>query len=536
MHHIVKSTPGPLGTTDLPILDLSSGGFMKCFIDVIVDESGKFTVVKIVNLKDKKITPDFVRDLCEGKPEQERSLEEWDFGLDFIEEKQLLPWVNGRDSAIYRWPQALMEKSLRDLGQDGVLARVHEVWPLTLYDFILDGKGTWIAWYTRNDGVLRSGFAGKRGLTAQTISPTKPPLNQPLLDIEKGIPTYVSHSDFMKMLESAWCSKDCSDANILAVLKRTHIFVNTAKCLRIRPASETEGPVLRDKIDFLPVDSRKVYDYHRKGGKGVPQDVETKVNWERDWVAKAMGGEMNLPGLWLVVKLVVRVVITRSFATMGKPNGNFVPKKGKMRKADDNNYQGVLSKLYADEKRKNVLKHRQKPCKLRKDFVGKEERNIVFGNQKTWVDVEADEATFDKRDISQDPALQHLVVKKNETIMWEQWGGVTQRGRPRTLVLRKLIPKLTVKRAPGPGAIRKTEWNTIANEFLLDRKDRIAMNQHCKAGSSLLRGKLCSAQYEYWFKNQNLWFACGDLCTENLHKFYLYTRTRVATSLENVRV
>ena len=37
-------------------------------------------------------------------------------------------------------------------------------------------------------------------------------------------------------------------------------------------------------------------------------------------------------GLWLVVKLVVRVVITRSFATMGKPNGNFVPKKGKMRK------------------------------------------------------------------------------------------------------------------------------------------------------------------------------------------------------------
>ena len=86
----------------------------------------------------------------EGKPEQERSLEEWDFGLDFIEEKQLLPWVNGRDSAIYRWPQALMEKSLRDLGQDGVLARVHEVWPLTLYDFILDGKGTWIAWYTRS--------------------------------------------------------------------------------------------------------------------------------------------------------------------------------------------------------------------------------------------------------------------------------------------------------------------------------------------------------------------------------------------------
>ena len=73
--------------------------------------------------------------------------------------------------------------------------------------------------------------------------------------------------------------------------------------------------------------------------------------------------------------------------------------------------------------------------------------------------------------IAQDPALQHLVVKKNETIMWEQWRGCHS-AWPSSyyLVLRKLIPKLTVKRAPGPGAIRKTGWNTIANELLLDRK------------------------------------------------------------------
>ena len=49
MHHIVKSTPGPLGTTDLPILDLSSGGFMKCFIDVIVDVPS-FPITKIKQL------------------------------------------------------------------------------------------------------------------------------------------------------------------------------------------------------------------------------------------------------------------------------------------------------------------------------------------------------------------------------------------------------------------------------------------------------------------------------------------------------
>ncbi|CAE7779757.1 unnamed protein product [Symbiodinium sp. CCMP2456] len=222
-------------------------------------------------------------------------------------------------------------------------------------------------------------------------------------------------------------------------------------------------------------------------------------------------------------------------------------------------------------------------------------RAPLLATKKTWVDVEADEATFDKRDMSQDPAVQHLVVKKSETIKWGSGGGGIQRGRPRTLVLRKLIPKLTVKRAPGPGAIRKTKWSTVANELLLDLKvirhtgsaksykakvrgvlhdkvvhckkrvkvngklrwlnpkyvgivthkipgtqetlkvksgtqiidrawrflkDRIAMNQHCKAGSSLLRGKLRSAQREYRFKNQDLWLACGDLCRESLRKFY----------------
>lgn len=54
--------------------------------------------------------------------------------------------------------------------------------------------------------------------------------------------------------------------------------------------------------------------------------------------------------------------------------------------------------------------------------------------------------------------------------MWEQWGGIIQRGRPTSLVLRRLTPKVTVLRAPGPGAIRRVEWKALANEFLCDRK------------------------------------------------------------------
>lgn len=84
--------------------------------------------------------------------------------------------------------------------------------------------------------------------------------------------------------------------------------------------------------------------------------------------------------------------------------------------------------------------------------------------------MEADEATFDKRNIANVLEFQHLVKSKKGTIMWEQWGGIIQRGRPTSLVLRRLTPKVTVLRAPGPGAIRRVEWKALANEFLFDRK------------------------------------------------------------------
>ena len=86
--------------------------------------------------------------MCFGRKRRasQNRREVWKNGiLGFIEAKgprenvrnQLLRWVTvqatSRDSPIYRWPQALVAKSLRNLGQDGVLAQVHELWPLTLY-------------------------------------------------------------------------------------------------------------------------------------------------------------------------------------------------------------------------------------------------------------------------------------------------------------------------------------------------------------------------------------------------------------------
>ena len=183
---------------------------------------------------------------------------------------------------------------------------------------------------------------------------------------------------------------------------------------------------------------------------------------------------------------------------------------------------------------------------------------------------------------------------KNTTIMWEQWAGCIQRGHPQSLVLQRLTPKVTVKRAPGPGAIRRVEWKQIGTKLLKDRnvvlhtdsaksyklvipgvthdrvvhcrkrvkkngkytwmhpkyvsivkhtlpkskkilsvksgtqvidrcwrflKDRIQINQHSKAGSRLLRAKLRAAQYEYWYRNTDLWLKCGELCADHMKLF-----------------
>ena len=235
----------------------------------------------------------------------------------------------------------------------------------------------------------------------------------------------------------------------------------------------------------------------------------------------------------------------------------------------------------------------RKLCRLRKEYVEAKEKEIVFGDGKGWQDVEADEATFDKRDISRSINFKHLLKDKNCPVLWEQWAGIIQRGRPHTLVLRKLTPKLTVKRAPGPGAVRRIEWKGIAEQLLANRKvvlhtdsaksyrlklpgvlhdrvihckkrvkvkgkmqwqlpkyvqivshkvpgtkrtlqvksgtqivdrcwkflkERVQVNQHTKAGSSLLRAKLRSAQYEYWHRGSDLWLECGNLCTHHMTK------------------
>ena len=102
---------------------------------------------------------------------------------------------------------------------------------------------------------------------------------------------------------------------------------------------------------------------------------------------------------------------------------------------------------------------------VRKKYVVQKEKGIKFGASGKWSDVEGDEATFDKRDVLSDAAWEHE-VKADRSMLWEQWCGLVQRGKPQTLVLARLSPTLTATRSPGPGPITKQDWGPFGQEMV----------------------------------------------------------------------
>ena len=113
-----------------------------------------------------------------------------------------------------------------------------------------------------------------------------------------------------------------------------------------------------------------------------------------------------------------------------------------------------------------VLEAMQKNLHLvRKKFVLKKEKDIKIGTSAKWCDVEGDEATFDKRDVCCDAGWEHE-VKAYRSLLWEQWCGLVQRGKPQTLVLARLNSTLTATRSPG---ITKHDWAPLGEKWLANR-------------------------------------------------------------------
>lgn len=94
--------------------------------------------------------------------------------------------------------------------------------------------------------------------------------------------------------------------------------------------------------------------------------------------------------------------------------------------------------------------------------VKMKEPKIVLGAKHRWADIEADEVDLGKESFMEPDATRHKA-------RWEQWGGIIERGQPHTLLLYRLKPRLTSKRAPGPGPISRRDWTPIAQKRLAGR-------------------------------------------------------------------
>ncbi|CAE7460825.1 unnamed protein product [Symbiodinium natans] len=137
---------------------------------------------------------------------------------------------------------------------------------------------------------------------------------------------------------------------------------------------------------------------------------------------------------------------------------------------------------------------------LRSGHVTQVEKTIKFGGApKAWRDVEVDEACFDKRTLK--PWEQTKKdAQQGKNTEWEQWGGLVQRGCPKSLVLFKLRPAITVPRAPGPGAIRKVDWTT----WELDAVSKAC--KRCDGRSVLQRGRSSTETWECLANIRWSWF------------------------------
>jgi hypothetical protein len=96
----------------------------------------------------------------------------------------------------------------------------------------------------------------------------------------------------------------------------------------------------------------------------------------------------------------------------------------------------------------------------RKKYVVTMQKNITYGfaNPLNYADVEADEVDLGK-----------ALDDAGTGMRWAQWAGIVQRGFPRSLFLFKTKPKLTKVKSPGPGPIKKKDWEPVARKMLQSR-------------------------------------------------------------------
>ena len=91
-------------------------------------------------------------------------------------------------------------------------------------------------------------------------------------------------------------------------------------------------------------------------------------------------------------------------------------------------------------------------------YVEEKQETIKLGGGELWSDIECDEVTLSRRHVDAD------------RVVWAQYLGLVQRGRPESLILVRLPDRTTGTRAPGPGPLRKRDWEPLYKQYIDGRK------------------------------------------------------------------
>ncbi|CAE7361836.1 CCR3, partial [Symbiodinium necroappetens] len=201
----------------------------------------------------------------------------------------------------------------------------------------------------------------------------------------------------------------------------------------------------------------------------------------------------------------------------------------------------------------------------REEYVNFYQKKIILGSHRAtdtciryWTDVEGDEASFVKTDVSGNSSK----ANPDQAIQWEQWLGLVQPGvewlpiarkylkgkrvilhtdaarsyttkvegvlhdnvvhaKKRILVKGKMCwvrpnyVKAVTHKLPGKSGKSETV-QVKAGTQVIDRawrflKDRLSLNQHAKAGPKQLRAQIRAAQFQYWKKDEDPWVAACSL-------------------------
>ena len=187
---------------------------------------------------------------------------------------------------------------------------------------------------------------------------------------------------------------------------------------------------------------------------------------------------------------------------------------------------------------------------VRKHYVEDTQKTMTFKYpNKKWLDIEVDEATFDKSLVPLEDAPGPGAIRKTEwkpiakrwlkdtNVVLHSDSARSYKGKISGVLHDAVIHQKKKMKVNGKWVWKLPKYVTMKTHTLpsgkkiktkagtqvIDRawkflKERVKVNQNSKAGSVNIRAKIRSAQYEYWRRGKDMWSCTGKLLTWHMSK------------------